>query len=1051
MILMDEIHKYEGTINQFTGDGVMALFGAPVAHEDHAQRACDAALSIQKLMLEYEATIKNEYDALFKMRIGLNSGPVVVGSIGDDLRMDYTAIGDTTNLAARIQQAAIPGEICMSKTTKDLVKDFFEYETKGEVCLKGKAEPQSMYCVISEHPKVRTRFEAGLLRGITELVGRRPEMDVLIAEFEKAKKGDARILDVMGEAGVGKSRLVYEFKKRIEDEANFFTGLCIQFGGNINFLPVIDMVKAAFEIKEEMTEGEIQRCVENGTTDELAAMVPFYLNLLSIETDNPEFNTLDPQGRKYGTFEAVKDLLLVLSTKKPLVVFIEDVHWIDKISEEFFTFFSRCILDHRILMLSAYRPEGNPPWSHGAHYQRLGLQTLSSEHSIRLVQNILGGLALEKDLTQIIVLKTEGNPFFVEEIVRELWERGDIIEDGDRYSCVRPIDQLNIPNTVQGVLAARMDRLSENIKQTMQVASVIGRDFAFRILKSIRKLDEDLSIHMNNLVGLEILYEKALFPELEYIFKHALTQEVAYNSLLKQRRREIHDRIGQAIEQLYANRLEEHYEILAHHYERSGNAEKAINYLILAGEKSNQNSAIQAAHEFFKKAIEIVEGKDFGLSAETEVRLYQGWGQANLGIGAVGRAMEGHRKTIGISRSHGIVDYEKKSLISLATIMWLWPNRIESEKILNEGIRRAKETKDKVLESHILTWAGAEEFCNGSPYKGHQIGVEAERLAYETGDPGVIMGARMVLGWTERWLGRPTRAIEATEGAEELLKNTFNFGLLSKVVQNRSVALAEVGRIEDAMAILRDLIEISDKFGPFLPHASFLNSLGYCYSEMHQYEKAWVYNLSSEKIASEFLEKFPMGTLQYAEIAAQARVNLMENLFDQGKVDEAWNRFKSFEEQSKGEEYNCVRYVWESRMYHLATQILIHRNDLDQAENLIEEYLEKTRSMGTKKREGCFMRLLGEVQIRRNEFDKAIENFNDAILILQEVGNPRQLWQAYTSLGTAFDKLERRSEAQEQWGAAAELIHNQANGLSDHQLKQGFLNAEPIRRILSKQ
>jgi tetratricopeptide (TPR) repeat protein len=270
------------------------------------------------------------------------------------------------------------------------------------------------------------------------------------------------------------------------------------------------------------------------------------------------------------------------------------------------------------------------------------------------------------------------------------------------------------------------------------------------------------------------------------------------------------------------------------------------------------------------------------------------------------------------------------------------------------------------------------------------------------------------------------------------------------VIQNRGVALAEVGRIEDAMAILRDLIGISDKFGPFLPHASFLNSLGYCYSEIHQYEKAWGYNLRSEEIASKFLEKYPMGALQYAEIAAQARVNLMENLFDQGKVNEAWNRFKSFEKQSKGEEYNCVRYVWESRMYHLATQILIHRNDLDQAENLIEEYLEKTRSQGTKKREGCFMRLLGEVQIRRNEFDKAIENFNDAILILREVGNPRQLWQAHASLGAVFDQLERRSEAQEQWGAAAEVIHNSANGLSDLELREGFLNAEPIQTILYK-
>jgi tetratricopeptide (TPR) repeat protein len=432
------------------------------------------------------------------------------------------------------------------------------------------------------------------------------------------------------------------------------------------------------------------------------------------------------------------------------------------------------------------------------------------------------------------------------------------------------------------------------------------------------------------------------------------------------------------------------------------------------------------------------------------VRLYQGWGQANLGIGAVGKAMEGHRKTIEISRSHEIIDYEKRSLFLLSTIMWLWPNRIESEQILNEGINRAKETKDKSLESLILTWAGAEEFCNGSPYKGHQIGVEAERLAYETGDPAVILNARMVLGWTERWLGRPSRAIEVTEGAEELLNNTFNFGLLSKVIQNRAVALAEVGRIDDAMAILKDIIDISEKFGPFLPHASFLNSLGYCYSEIHQYEKAWEYNLRSEKIASEFLEKYPMGALQYAEIAAQARVNLMENLFDQRKMDEAWNSFKSFEEKSKGEEYNCVRYVWESRMYHLASKILINRDHLDQAENLIEENLKRCRSQGTKKREGCLIRLLGEIQIRRNEYESAIERLNDAILILKEVGNPRKLWEAHVSLASVYEKKGRHSEARQQWGNAAEVINNLAKGLSDRELRTGFLQAEPIQEIFSK-
>jgi class 3 adenylate cyclase len=620
-ILMDEIHRYEGTINQFTGDGVMALFGAPVAHEDHAQRACYAALAIQKAIGNYSAKLKEDRGMDFRMRIGLNSGPVVVGSIGDNLRMDYTAVGDTANLAARIQQAAKPGQVWVSQKTKSIIQNYFQDESVGEISFKGKTQPQSVFRVISERPDVRTRFEAGVVRGITELVGRRPEMGALQAALDRAKSGSGQVLDVVGEAGIGKSRLVYEFQNTLSADVIFLTGNCIHYGRNINFLPVIDVVRAAFDIKEEMTEEEAGSRIENKATNNLESMIPFYRSLLSLKVDDSKFNSLNPEGRKFGTFEAVKNLLLRLSEEQPLVVFLEDVHWIDKISEEFFTYFSRCILDCPILMLTAYRLDAAPPWAQGAHYQRLGLETISTKSSIRLVRNIVGGLPLEPDLEQKVVEKAGGNPFFIEEVVRELLDRGDLVKADEGYVSKQPINQLEIPNTVQGVLAARMDRLSEDLKYTMQVASVIGRDFAFQILKSIMELGEELRSHLTNLVGLEILYEKALYPELEYIFKHALTQEVAYESLLKQRRQEIHGRTARSIEELYADRLEEHYEMVAYHYERSGNAAKAVEYLILAGEKSNLYGALQAAAELFEKAVELVESKDIVLDAGKEVRL----------------------------------------------------------------------------------------------------------------------------------------------------------------------------------------------------------------------------------------------------------------------------------------------------------------------------------------------------------------------------------------------------------------------------------------------
>ena len=1058
-ILMDEIHKYEGTINQFTGDGVMALFGAPVSHEDHAQRACHSSLSIQNATKEYGNKIKRERGVEFKIRIGLNSGPVIVGSIGDDLRMDYTAVGDTTNLAARIQQSAKPGEVWASQETHNIIQDYFHDEMVGKFPLKGKAARQPLFRIISERLDVRTRFEAGLIRGITELVGRRPEMEALRSVFERAREGEGQVVDVVGEAGVGKSRLVYEFQAVLGKEATFLTGICAQHGRNISFLSVIDVVKGVFRIKEGMTEEEVGSQIEGRITENLVPMIPFYRNLLSLKVDDPLFKALNPEGRKFGTFEALKNLLIGLSQEAPLVIFLEDAHWMDKISEEFFSYFSHSIVEHPILMLAAYRPEGAPSWAKGSHYQRLGLETLSSKSSIRLVRNVLGGIVLDAELEQRIVEKTGGNPFFVEEIVRELIERGDLEKVGDQYICKKPIDQCEIPSTVQGVLAAKMDRLSEDLKRTMQVASVIGRDFAFRLLRSIMELGEELRAHLTNLVGLEILYEKALYPELEYIFKHALTQEVAYDSLLKQRRQNIHGRIAQTIEELYADRLEKHYEMLAHHYEKSGNAAKAVKYLLLAGEKSNGNSASRAACEFFSKAFELQKTRHVPLDPESEVRLRRGLGSASLDIGDIDTALSEFRKSVEISRGHDLIEHEMSSLTGLAWAMWWTPISTMKDYVIRffeEAILRAREIGNKAVESQILTFKGiyisllSRRYDGSGAYKGNLILVDAERMALETGDLEAIFLNRGLRALSERWLGRPRKTVELSEGLIEALRSMFDLNQLSGLIFVRGVALAEIGRIEEGMGLLKEGIDICEKLGGELMLGRLYNALGYCHQEIHDTGRAWDFNLQSEKVARKLMQQYPMGREMAGEVVAQASVNLMENLFDQDKLEEAWHRLKSFEEKSKSDDYVRARDQRGSRMNYLAAQILVRQRELSQAEALIRKNLNRAREEHAKKREGGFLRLLGEVQFSRDEFDNAVNSLNEAIQVLKEVGNPRQLWQAYASLASGLAKHERTNDAREYWGAAAEVIQNTGNGLSDRKLREGFFDAKPIREILPK-
>jgi class 3 adenylate cyclase/tetratricopeptide (TPR) repeat protein len=609
-ILMDEIHRYEGTINQFTGDGVMALFGAPLAHEDHAQRACHAALSTHRALAEYGEKIENQHGVEFKLRIGLNSGPVIVGSIGDDLRMDYTAVGDTTNLAARMESLAAPGTALVTAHTHRLAKDFFKFEPLGQVQVKGKQQPVEAFTLL-EVAGVETRIEASAARGLTKLVGRGREMATLRASFEKAQSGSGQVVGIVGEAGVGKSRLLLELKNVLRgEEYTYLEGQCLHYGGSMAYLPLLDFLKSFFEIKEDDREYIIKKKISDKILhldERLSSALPSLHEILSLKMEDAAYLQLDPGVKKLKTFEAIRDLLVCESEKKPLVLAIEDLQWIDSISQEFLSYLIDWLSGARILLILLYRPEYTHPWGSKSYYSKIGVDQLSGKSSARLVQNILAGGEVVPQIRELILKRAGGNPLFVEELTHSLVENGSIQKKNHQYILTREASEIEVPESIQGIIAARLDRVEENLKRIMQVASVIGREFAYRILQTIMGMREELKSSLINLQGLEFIYEKRLFPELEYIFKHALTQEVAYNSLLQKRRKEIHGKIGGAIEDLYPDRLEEYYELLAYHYVRSDNREKAFEYLDLANQKAVRLNAIEDAKSYFEAAMKILD------------------------------------------------------------------------------------------------------------------------------------------------------------------------------------------------------------------------------------------------------------------------------------------------------------------------------------------------------------------------------------------------------------------------------------------------------------
>src|SRR6266571_3727637 len=548
--MMEAVHRYEGTVNQVMGDGIMALFGAPLAHEDHAVRACYAALRMQDLVKRYAEEARRAHGVNVQIRVGLNSGEVVVRAIGSDLHVDYTAVGQTTHLAARMEQVASPGSILLTPATLELVEGYVAVEPLGPVPVKGLADAVEVYEVTGAGP-ARTRLQAAARRGLTRFVGRDAELEQLRRAQQLAGTGHGQVAAIVGEAGVGKSRLVYEFthSHRLHGWL-VLEAASVSYGKATSYLPVIDLLKGYFKIQDRDDLREIREKVTGKllTLDEsLKPALPAFLTLLDVPVDDAAWRMLDPGQRRQRTLDAVKRLLLREAREQPLLLIFEDLHWIDSETQALLDGLVDSLGSARLLLLVNYRPEYQHAWGRKTSYSQLRLDALPAESAGELLQWLLGDDPGLLPLKQLLVKR--GNPFFLEETVRTLVETKALVGERGKYQLTRPVQAIQIPATVQVVLAARIDRLAPEDKRLLQVASVVGKNVPFALLEAIADLPaEMLRAGLDRLQAAEFLYETGLYPDLEYSFKHALTHEVTYGGLLQERRRELHARVVDAIE-----------------------------------------------------------------------------------------------------------------------------------------------------------------------------------------------------------------------------------------------------------------------------------------------------------------------------------------------------------------------------------------------------------------------------------------------------------------------------------------------------------------------
>ena len=618
-VMMDAVHRYEGTVNKVLGDGVMALFGAPLAHEDHAVRACYAALAIQKNMAEFADEARRLHGVEVRARAGLHSGEVVVRAIGNDLSMDYDAIGPTVHLASRMEQLAAPGTARLTAETLRLAEGFVAVEPLGPVPVKGLKAPVEVF-ELSGIGAARTRLQAAAARGLTRFVGREAEIDALAGALDRVAEGRGEVAAVVGEPGVGKSRLFYEFTRshRVKDWL-VLESSSVSYGKASQWIPVIDLLRRYFGIDETDDRRRIGEKVAGKVLmldEALRPTLAPLLSLLDAPVDDPAWTGQGAPQRRRLIIDAVKGLLVRESEVQPLVLVFEDLHWVDGETQAFLDSLVESLPAARILLLANYRPEYAHEWGGRTYYAQLRIDPLGAESAEGFLATLLGDDAGLAELTRLLIERTEGNPLYLEESVRTLVETGVLAGARGTYRLESDVGTIDIPASVQAIIAARIDRLTPETKGLLQTAAIVGKHVPHAVLEAVAETPED-ALHrgLAALQAAEFLYEAQLFPSLEYSFKHALTHEVAYGTVLKDRRKALHRGAGAAIEALYPERLGEFAETLANHFERGEVWDKAATYLLSLAERAKERFAYASAAGFCARGREAAAHGD-GLVAE---------------------------------------------------------------------------------------------------------------------------------------------------------------------------------------------------------------------------------------------------------------------------------------------------------------------------------------------------------------------------------------------------------------------------------------------------
>jgi class 3 adenylate cyclase/tetratricopeptide (TPR) repeat protein len=974
--MMEAVHRYEGTVNQVMGDGIMALFGAPVAHEDHAVRACYAALDMQGTIRRYAEQVRRTHGVTPEIRVGLNSGEVVVRAIGSDLRMDYTAVGQTTHLAARMEQLARGGTTLLTADTLRLAEGFIAAKPLGPVPIKGLEVPVEVY-ELTGGGLLRSRLHAAAARGLTRFVGRETELEQLRQALSRAAAGHGQIVAIVGEPGVGKSRLVWEVTHSHRTHRWLIVQAgSVSYGKATPYLPVIDLLKGYLQIEDR----DDHRKVREKVTGKLLALdralepaLPAFLALLGAPVEDPQWETLDPPQRRQRTLDALKRLLLRESQVQPLLVVFEDLHWIDCETQALLESLVESLPTTRLLLLVNYRPEYEHRWGSKTYYTQLRLDPLPPESAEELLQALLGSDATLQRLKTHLIERTEGNPFFLEESVRALVETQVLTGERGSYHLAKSLPSVQVPTAVQAVLAARIDRLPPEEKRVLQEAAVIGKDVPIALLRGVTDVPEaKLRQRLVHLQAAEFLYETGLFPEPEYTFKHALTHEVAYGSLLQERRRVLHARVVEAIERLYADRLVEQVEPLAHHAFRGEAWEKAVTYFRQAGAKAAMHSAYREAVTCFEQALVALTHLP-----EARATLEQ----------AVDLRLDLRNALYPLGEFEKIRDY------------------------LREADALATALDDRHRRAWVATYLGTQVWDMGDHERAAEFGQRGLDLAKGLDDVALSVQASSRLGWIYHVLGAHGRAIDLLtqslaplEG--DLSAQRLGMPTLPSVMSRTYLtwSLAELGRFSEAAARAEEGLRIAERVGEPLSRIAACTALG---------------SLSRSK--GDLEEAIPV--MERARVLCQ-EANIVPWLpITAAELGYAYALSRRFGDGLPLLEQSSVRITGRALWIGWLGESYLLAGRMDDAARVARQAVELSRVRKERGYEAWGLRLLGEIASHRDppDAETAEVHYRQALALARELGMRPLVAHCHLGLGRLHRRADRRQEAQDELTTAATM------------------------------